>query len=304
MNVRVLLAVFVVGGGAAFGQPVVSPATAAHDEATEAKPPIAPAAAPDETIIVGPRSWGEAERSGDYNQPKWSERRRFPETRVYVAPAGSATFEFWAEPKVPLTGEDVRLRTMYEVSFGLGYRLQLDLYLRLEHTGTEPMQVESERVELRWALANWGVLWGNPTLYAEWIRPTAAPQRLEFKLLLGGELSDRLYWGANLFWERELWGGPQESEYGVTGGLSYSLLDSKFSLGAEARVELVDRRNNRFVPNSVEVLVGPSISFRPLKNAHLLLVCFIGPEVSREDPAATLVGGVVFQPNLVLGWRF
>ncbi len=282
-------------------QPVI-----AGDAAQRNAPPDAgtPAPAPNETLVVESRAWKESERIGPYGQPRWTDRRRFPGTRVYVAPPGSATFEAWVEPKVAADGSPARVRTLYEVAFGLGYRLQLDLYVRLEHDGEQPMQLESERIELRWALADWGVIPGNPTLYAEWIRPTSGPQRLEFKLLFGGAVSDRLYWGANLFWERELWGGPQESEYGLTFGLSYSLLDSKLALGAEGRLELVDHRTTRFDPDGVEVLLGPSLSWRPIPNAHVLLVAFLGPELSRGDSTSPLQGVFVFQPNLVLGWRF
>ena len=123
-------------------------------------------------------------------------------------------------------------------------------------------------------------------------------------MLLGGQFSSRLFWGANFFWERELWGGPQESEYGATFGLSYSLLDSKFSLGAEVRLELVDHRNTRFDPDAIELLLGPALSWRPLPNAHVLLVAFLGPEFSRPDSLTPRSGVGVFQPNLVVGWRF
>lgn len=295
---RLILFVF-LAGGVAFAQPVVGVGEAAAERSEGSQE----GEAKHQTTVVGEREPSDTDRVGSYGQPRWTDRRRFPETRVYVAPAGAATAEFWFEPKVSFDGEPVRLRTLYELSFGLGARLQLDLYLRLEHNGTDPMQVESERVELRWALANWGVIWGNPTLYAEWIRPTAEPQRLEFKLLLGGEVTDRLFWGANLFWERELWGGPQESEYGVTGGLSYSL-SSTVGLGAELRAEFVDHRTTRFNPDGIELLIGPSVSFRPISQVHLLLVAFLGPEFSRAVGATTHTAVGVFQPNLVFGWRF
>ena len=172
------------------GEPVVGTGDAA---AQQARPdPGAP-----ETTVHAP-GWEESLREGPYQQPQWTERRRFPGTRVYVAPPGSATFEFWLENKTPFGGEN-RLRTLYEMAFGLGHRLQLDLYVRTQVDGQGPMVIESERLELRWALADWGVLPGNPTLYLEWIRPTDGPMRAELKLLLGGELSPRLYWGFNLF---------------------------------------------------------------------------------------------------------
>ena len=279
------------------GEPVLGTGNAAEQQSQPVEQK------PGETVIAAPRGWPEAERTGPYQQPDWTERRRFPGTRVYVAPPGAATFEVWLENKTPIGGDN-RLRTLYEMSFGLGHRLQLDLYVRTEALGLTPMFIESERLELRWALADWGVLPGNPTLYLEWIRQTTGPMKAELKLLLGGELSSRLYWGFNLFWERELWGTAQANEYGFTGGVSYSVIASQFSIGAEARVELVDTRNTRFNPDSIEVLVGPTFVWRPIPQANVLLVCFVGPELERAAAGDPYKAAFVMQPTLVAGWRF
>ena len=295
---RLSLLLLIVASVAFGAQPVVG--TGAEAE-KQAQPVVLPATP--ETTVEAPRGWDESVREGEYQQPKWSERRRFPGTRTYVAPPGSASFEVWLENKTPIGGDN-RLRTLYEISFGLGHRLQLDLYLRTEADGQGPMYVESERLELRYAFADWGVIPGNPTLYLEWIRQTTGPMKAELKLLLGGELSSRLYWGFNLFWERDLWGTPQTNEYGFTGGLSYSLRDSKFSLGAEARVELVDTRRRRFDPESVEVLVGPTMVWRPISAANILLVWFVGPEFAKADAASSYQATFVLQPTLVAGWKF
>ena len=274
-----------------------------HDTAVEPGPTEpGPAAPARETTVVGERH-DEETLVGAYRQPKWTDRRRFPGVRLYVAPPGTATAEFWLETKTPI-GSDARIRTMYELSFGLGHRLQLDLYLRTQSEGTGPMEIESERVELRWAFADWGVLPGNPTLYLEWIRQTSGPNKAELKLLLGGALGHRVFWGVNLFFERELWGFDQAHEYGATAGLTWSLLDSELSLGGEARVELVDTRTSRFSPLGVELLVGPTVSWRPVPSAHLLLVWYVGPELERADSAASLAARFVMQPTLVGGWRF
>lgn len=287
------------------GEPVVGAGAAAEDAAKAAPDGGVPEAAPPHTTVVtDAHPWAESQRVGSYDQPAWTDRRRFPGTRVYVAPAGTATFEFWNETKVPFDGGDARVRTLWELAIGLGHRLQLDVYLRTESTGENPMALESERVELRWALANWGVIPGNPTLYVEWIRQTTGPMRGEVKLLLGGELSERLYWGANLFFETDLFGPNTGHEYGLTGGLSYSLLDSKLSLGAEARVEIVDDRLQGRAPLGLELLLGPALSWRPVPGAHVLLVWFLGPELERGSATDAFAGRFVMQPTLVAGWRF
>jgi hypothetical protein len=294
---RCVFSLLLLSFAAHAGDPVIGTGDAA---AQQAQPPPIPG--PPQTTVQAPRVWGESEKSGPYHQPGWSERRRFPGTRVYVAPAGSASFEFWLENKTPVGGDN-RLRTLYEIALGLGHRLQLDLYVRTEVDGQGPMFLESERLEVRWALADWGVIPGNPTLYLEWIRPTDGPMKGELKLLLAGELSPRLYWGFNLFFERELWGTQQVNEYGFTGGLSYSLFDSKLSLGLETRLELVDVRDRRFSPDEIEVLIGPTLAWRPVPQANLLLVWFLGPGLERA-PGEVYKASFVMQPTLVAGWKF
>jgi hypothetical protein len=274
------------------GEPVPAPAQAAAENA--------PVSA--ETTVVGTRDETELTPVGAYEQPKWTDRRRFPGVRLYVAPPGAATFEFWLEGKVTSDAEPARLRSMFEVSFGLGHRLQVDLYLRTESDGADVLRLESERIELRWALADWGVLWGNPTLYLEYIRQTEGPHKAEVKVLLGGAVSSRLFWGLNLFFESELW-GAQTHEYGVVAGLAYSLLDSKLSIGAETNVEIIDTRFARFSPLEIEWLIGPTLSWRPVPQAHLLLTAYAGPGFFRGAAADSFAAHFVFQPTLVMGWR-
>jgi hypothetical protein len=255
------------------------------------------------TVVIGEREWAEDRRSGAYRQPAWTDRRRFPGTRVYVAPPGSFTFEFWLENRTPFDGDPVRWRTLYEVAVGLGHRLQLDFYMRTEQLGLDVMRVESERIELRWALADWGSIWGNPTIYLEWIRKTKGPMKGEVKVLLGDSITSRLYWGANVLYERELWGDDQTQEYGATGGLSYSLIENKLSLGGEFRLKFLDVRRSRPAPTEIELLAGPTMMWRPVPQAHLLLVWFLGSGFKRDDGLSAFTSRLMMQPTLVLGWR-
>ena len=62
------------------------------------------------------------------------------------------------------------------------------------------------KAELRWALANWGKIPGNPTIYLEWKNEDAAPDHFEGKLLLGGAIASGWHWGSNFVWEHELGG--------------------------------------------------------------------------------------------------
>jgi hypothetical protein len=303
---------------AAWGSdPIPQPASSAQErsqEQREASQPKAPeegehlpsyaAPAVPETRVSAPRVLREEERIGTYAQPRWTARRRFPNTRIYVVPEGTAQFEWWLETKTPLdAADDSRFRSQFEFEFGLGHRLQLDLYLETEQKAFGEWGLSSEKAEVRYAFADWGVLPANPTLYVEWVRTHEGPHKAELKLLLGDELGPRLHWGANLVYERVL-GGSREAEYAATAGLSYTLQDERLSLGGELKVELVDVSGRRFKFDAVEVLVGPSLQWRPVKAAHVDLVALFGPEFERGGAGEDFASALILQPTLIFGWEF
>jgi len=282
--------------------PPIAPEEAHENREQRDAPPAEPKKVPS-TTVTEPRVFADDTKVGPYQQPEWTERRHFPGTRVYVAPP-VATFEWWLENKTPFDGTDMRWRSMFEFSFGLGHRLQLDFYLRTEQFGEKPAYLESERVELRYAFADWGKIPGNPTLYLEWIRQELGPMRGEVKLLFGGDFTERLYWGFNLFFERDLYGPLPGQEYGLNAGLSYALIERTLSLGAEVQVELEDAKRHHGDPDSIEILLGPSIVWRPVKQAHVLLVWFVGPAFERANVTEPRNGHSLMQPTLVAWWRF
>src|SRR5262249_40680058 len=155
---------------------------------------------------------------------------RFPTTRVYVIPEGKVEVEGWARGTFD-SGES-EWRFLQELELGLPYRFQLDLYLRQDYASTDGQVLWGGQFEVRWGCGDWGEVWGNPSLYLEYIVLEDRPDRIEPKLLFGGDLGERWHWGVNLVAELEL-GGEQEHEYQVTSGLAYALVDSVFSVGIE-----------------------------------------------------------------------
>lgn len=296
------LAIFLLFLAAAASAADIVPAPADKAKQNAADAQKLPEEAPPlrETTVTGKRLLEEEKKVGAYQQPKWSTRRRFPEARIYVIPEGSAQFEMWIRTAHPLNDvANSRYRTQYELAFGLGHRLQLDLYVETDQRGGGNFAIAREKIELRWALANWGVIPGNPTLYAELVRNEGgAPPAAELRLLLGGELSRGLHWGANLAYERELSGAAQAQLYAVSGGLSYTLIDEKLHLGGELRLVSEDERNNRLSFSNSAILVGPSLLYRPHPAAQFALVLLGG--VSLESGA---VAGRL-EPTLVFGWTF
>ena len=280
--------------GAACGQ-VMNPADAQRGPG--GVPTNAPAAhmgswqMPPVTVVGQPAAaLREEDRIGTYEQPRWTAHRRFPNTRIYVLPKGQFEFEFWSRADIPKDGPTT-MQNMYEVEMGLGHRLQLDLYLVSRNEGEGETYID-QKFEIRYGLADWGVLWGNPAVYLEYVLRDQKQDKVETKLLFGDELAPRWHWGANLVYEGET-GGDQENEYQATLGLSYTVLDEKLSVGTEAKGAIADEKGDRGNFNK-EVLVGPSVQFRPVPNMHVDLAPLFG--LTDDSP--------VLQNWVNVGWEF
>jgi hypothetical protein len=247
-----------------------------------------------ETIVLGQRVpyYREEDRIGTYGQPRWTARRLFPTTRVYVRTPGEIQLEHWTRVMVPREGRST-VETQYELEIGLPHRFQLDLYYVTEKTGSEgDLDVSEQKYELRYALADWGELWMNPTLYVEYVERSAASDKIEAKLLLGDELAPGWHFGSNLVYEHET-GDALESEYGLTLGLAHTIRDETLSLGAEVKASLVDEHGDRG-DYSKELEVGPSLQYRPLPAMHIDVAPLVG--IGGDSRVADVF--------LVLGWEF
>ncbi len=249
---------------------------------------------PEETVVSSRAvsDLREEDRIGPYGQPEWTAHRRFPFTRIYVRPPGTFSFEYWVRPTIPRHKGKTDVRTQYEFEVGLPGRFQLDLYLDQNKSGQDGAMENENAVELRYALADWGKLWGNPTLYGEYKSRDAEADVAEFKLLLGDEFSSSWHWGTNLYFEREL-GGSLENDYGFTAGVSKTLEDQRYSLGAELKIEYIDTHADRGEYEKV-FLLGPSVQWRPSRNVHLDFAPLVG--LGGDSPA--------MQALFVLGYEF
>ncbi len=262
-----------------------NPADVSHREATESTTqPSGPALAPFTPVhswqlppvtVVGerPSELREEDRIGSYAQPRWTADRRFSETRIYVIPEGKVEFEYWLVAEAPHHGP-TEVKHMFELEFGLPSRFQVDLYLIDRKEGSGGQSFIDGQFEIRYALADWGKIWGNPTLYLEYKAIDSAPDEIEAKLLLGGEIAPRWHWGANLVWDAQT-GGDRETSYEFTNGVSYTFLDERFSLGVETQLALIDVHNHRGTYDT-EFFIGPSVQYRPAANIHLDFAPLIG----------------------------
>lgn len=243
---------------------------------------------------------------GPYNQPAWTKKRRFPNTRVYIQTApGDVEFEQWVELREERAsaGGGKKARISQELEFGLGARTQLDIYMNYLRVWDGPASSFNSRgwaVELRYAFADWGTIWGNPTLYFEYSTFDAANgdedqgyDKIEPKLLLGDQMGERWHWGLNIVREQGL--APVEfrdEEYVVNAATSYTFADECFSIGPAFQFKYEIGRATGIDQPRHHWLLGPSIQYRPVPKAFLDVEPLFG--VTEESRMLTM--------TMVFGW--
>lgn len=246
-------------------------------------------------IVVAPRDgWLDEEALiGESKRPEWTSRRRFSTTRVYIQQEpGQVSLEQWWRVRT-FDNAPTQHRFTEELEIGLPNRMQLDIYYDFTHEQGRTHN-EDFSVELRWALADWGVIPLNPTLYAEYTATDGAQgaDLVEFKLLLGDDFTPRFHWGMNLVYEREIARGLN-NEFAVTQGLSYTIIDQVLSAGLEMQFKYENQTGNR---NNGEhkFQIGPSIQWSPSRNTWFNFVALVG--CTDESPS--------FETFVIVGHNF
>ncbi|RYD25648.1 MAG: hypothetical protein EOP86_27030 [Verrucomicrobiaceae bacterium] len=235
----------------------------------------------------------EEANSGSYGQPEWTQHRRFGTTRVYIQkdPWEVGLEQWWRNRAY--NDRSPQQRFMSELEIGLPGRFQLDLYHNFIHEDGDTHWDETA-VELRHALADWGKIWGNPTLYLEYafVNNDFGGDVLESKILLGDDFGKGWHWGLNFIFETEM-SQERAKEVSIAGGLSKTIIDEVLSAGVEFQWKHETVAGER---SSAEVQfeIGPSIQTRIGKSAHLDLVALAGC----TDDGPRLESFVIF------GWDF
>jgi hypothetical protein len=234
--------------------------------------------AQEEIFVIEAGKLKDEQPIGPYRRPVWTLHRPSPQTRIYLqVDPGEVEFEQWLDIRLKKkrSQPDDRIRMSQELEFGLGSRFQLDLYMNTIFTRNNgqdaTLTTRSWAAELRYALADWGVIWGNPTLYLEYIlwnnepngHGDAATSSFEPKLLLGDDLGGGWHWGMNFFYEATFNGSVRE--HGVTGSLLRTLIDGKLSTGITAK--FVYESDNINAPQALharshEFYIGPNFQIR------------------------------------------
>jgi len=215
---------------------------------------------------------------GIYDQPEWSTVRKSPTARVYLtALPGTISFEHWFE--IRTYKDKVEMRTREELTFGLGKRFQLDLYLLGLKTfdGNDgPFILRGISTEIRYALADWGKIFGNPTLYFEYQILNNSYQVIEPKLLFGdvfGKKKNNM-WAINFVYEGNI--APIEDrfdEFQTT--ISYHhMFGNVVSVGVAGQYTKV--WESKIYNGTYDCLVGPSLQLTLSKKAFLDIEPLIG----------------------------
>lgn len=226
---------------------------------------------------------------GPYNQPQWTTQRAFSTSRVYVRPPGSLELvHLWTQE---FNEGEVEHAFREEIEIGLPYRLQLDLYQNWNVTDDDAVYKGSS-VELRYALADWGKIPLNPTLYGEWNFNDKTPDVWELKLLLGETFAHRWNWAGNLTFEQQT-GREREREFQISQAVTYALIDQTLNVGIEALWERKTEAGSRSDPK-YEFLVGPTINVRPTRNSFVTVAPLFGTTKDSPDAEIFIVAGFQF----------
>jgi hypothetical protein len=153
----------------------------------------------------------------------------------------------------------------------LPWRTQIDIEPNYSLEGGN-LRYDSTRIEIPHALADWGKIPFNPTIDGGWRFNNGEEDSFLVRLLLAEEFGKKWHFGANFGYERQV-GGERESEYEINAALSYVAMDRKLSIGAEFLAEF---ENDDEDESSTEILLGPSILYKPTRDIHLAFVPLFG----------------------------
>jgi len=232
-------------------------------------------------VRVVARRFHDDEPIGPYNQPGWTTHRRFATTRAYVLPPGQIELEGWWRGTWP-DGSAPKERIQGELGVGLPYRLQLDFYENFEDPSGGEIAWDGSQVELRWALADWGEIFWNPTLYGEWKFVSDGPDVYELKLLFSDDIAPRWRGAVNAIYEAQD-SGDEETEIAISAAASYTVRDDMFYVGVETKINRVSEGGPGGAPD-MEILLGPSFQWRPTPRTHVDIVPLFG--LTEDSPVA------------------
>lgn len=243
-------------------------------------------------VIVTAKKYPQFELVGPSQQPAWTLVRKFPATRVYImVPPGTVMYEKWFDVRTSRNG-GTELRMRDEFAFGLAKRLELDLYMHTVYRHNDEESTFGFRGfswEVRYALADWGKIPGNPTLYFEHKLLNGKRMGIEPKILLGDRIGKDGIWGLNLIYEGYVAKDRinQEREYAYTASYG-KIVNDDLTIG----VSNMFRHND--VDGTNEWYLGPALQYRFNGNAYINFELLPGLNQDAK----------LFRNTIIFGWRF
>ncbi len=246
------------------------------------------------------------ELPGAYGAPGGFSRSRFsPLTNAYVLPPGSVYAALIYEGDAFREGKPDHLLSQ-EIEVGLPYRFGLAIENRIERFAGET-ENSSFSIEGRYALADWGKIPLNPTIFAEYKfgtgkilheegpppppeeaaaaaadGPPDRPDAYEFRLLLSQEFGGRYEWAFNAFFEKENT-GDRGREWGFAQSIQTPILlpRERLKAGVEMKYQNFTVKDTR--GSAIHrFAIGPSISFKPAAHMRFDVAPLFG--VTEDSP--------------------
>lgn len=171
--------------------------------------------------------------------------------------------------------------------------MQFDFYLDTEKPRDGNFDYTDTAVELRYAFAEWGKLFLNPTLYGEYkfFDEKYGGDVFEGKLLLGDSYKN-FHYGVNFVCEQEL-SQSKATELAMSEAISYMIRDSKLGVGIESKQSYTTESGSRN-DGETEISIGPSVQWRITRKTHLDVVPLIGLTEDAADLETYIVFGYDF----------
>ena len=228
---------------------------------------------------------------GPYDQPQWTARGRFSsDTEVYVLPPNTFFVDLDYTGTVPRHGGETQNLCTQEFEMGLPHRFQI----AYENNCTwqeKHSQVTQQTLEGRYALADWGEIPLNPTLFGEYLFGVGKdygdedaediPDAIEGRLLFGEQFAKKYQWALNLFHEFET-SGERERETGFSQALSYAIRDEYLKVGVEMQFIRETEEGERDDPEH-ELDIGPNFTVKPSERTRFDIATLFG--VTDDSPA-------------------
>src|SRR5216684_1834977 len=171
-----------------------------------------------------------------------------------------------------------------EIEMGLPARFTVGVQNQVEHFAGETRD-RSFTLEARYALANWNKLPLNPAISAEYRfgLSNELPDSGELALLISHDFPHLIEWAANIFVDRDF-DGKESTSAGFAQSIEIPVLlpEEKLEVGLEMQYRSGGETTG-FRGTTKGVAIGPTLAWRPTKNARFDLSPLIG--TSDHTPA-------------------